>query len=513
MNKSRLIYLDTETIGYPEMLPDIISEDKLEELGYDLYEEVDILLELAFIIEEDSKYKFISSLNRPIIPIPYQVSAINHISNDMVGYETDLDGKLVKLPNSTKTKAYKQLEKLDGGVIIGHNIKFDLDVLDRVSFDSSKFQIIDTMKIAKHLFQSKHYIDKYSKENSELPISNVNLQFLRYFTKINTELKANKKDYIQAFNKYIEKNDLSDFNHRALSDSLVVKQLVDYYSREFNLTIENMIDMTNKPVRLIKVPYTSDKGKDFSDLANSNLTWFYNNSNDEDVVYTTGEILKERGIDVNRHYFTFGKHKDREISDKDIPDDYLFWVYHEMNNLAEPLKKGIASELMDRGYSHPDNYEKDGRNYKQIDWEEKIRDLLDPFTGGNIDEVIKLIDSNKITELNRVNEFINYCNGVSFDNKDDYNKLTITSIKNPYLLSELIKSDTSFTNEIINDHIPIISKQLSKFKKGIEIAKTDKDRYDATVQFKNYRQAVIKIKELKKDKDSSLRAERVLRDK
>lgn len=85
------------------------------------------------------------SFMNPECKIPPQVSAINHITDDMV---SDAPTGAELMP--------KFLEYIGDTVLIAHNAKFDIDMvnaeLDRLGLDRLKNRVIDTRWFAKDLF-------------------------------------------------------------------------------------------------------------------------------------------------------------------------------------------------------------------------------------------------------------------------------------------------------------------------------------------------------------------------
>ena len=141
-----LIFLDVETTGL---------------------EEIDKVCSVGIIAIEDENTTTIYELvneGKKILP---QASCINHITNEM------LKGQL-KFQDS---KAYKFLVKNnnENTTLVGHNIKFDLSMLEKSGF-SFKGEVIDTLRVTKHLAPE---CEQFS------------LQFLRYELKLYRKEKKN----------------------------------------------------------------------------------------------------------------------------------------------------------------------------------------------------------------------------------------------------------------------------------------------------------------------------------
>ena len=159
-----LIFLDVETTG-------LEAKDRICSIAVIGIEDADITT-LYDLVNEGKK-------------IPPLASSINHITNEM----------LKTKPKLHDSEAYKFLLKHNcaSTTIVGHSIKFDLEMLQKSGFNFIG-EVIDTLRVTKHLIPE---CEQFS------------LQFLRY------ELKLYKK----------EESKLEA--HHALGDALVVKNLYD----------------------------------------------------------------------------------------------------------------------------------------------------------------------------------------------------------------------------------------------------------------------------------------------
>jgi DNA polymerase III epsilon subunit-like protein len=133
MNKTNLVFLDTETTGAG-------NEDRL--------------CQVAFKFQETE----VEALFKPPLPISVDAMAIAHITN-----------KMVENCESFETSAMKQdLQQIfaEGNILVAHNAKFDVEMLKREGMEIKN--VIDTYKVAMHL-DADGKVPKY------------NLQYLRYF--------------------------------------------------------------------------------------------------------------------------------------------------------------------------------------------------------------------------------------------------------------------------------------------------------------------------------------------
>lgn len=103
------------------------------------------IIEYSFLKYKDNKLvDKLSSLVKPSNPIPEFITNITHISNEMVKDALPIDEHLESI-----------VEFINGSVIIGHNILFDIKFLEStikrspLELDSVNIQYIDTVSLAR----------------------------------------------------------------------------------------------------------------------------------------------------------------------------------------------------------------------------------------------------------------------------------------------------------------------------------------------------------------------------
>ena len=223
------IYLDTETTG----------------TGPD-----DRLCQIAFKADDGPA---ICDLFNPGKPISIDAMAIHHITEKMVQDK----------PPFKESDAYVKLQKLVSdinNVIVAHNAKFDMQMLDREGISTQR--VICTIKLARYL-DKNGVIPKYS------------LQYLRYFLGLEIEAKA----------------------HDALSDILVLEGLFNRLNAKFQENgklmdpVQEMIHISSNPVLIPRMPYGKHKGVLFSEVPRDYLEWLSGTELDEDMAYTVKKYL------------------------------------------------------------------------------------------------------------------------------------------------------------------------------------------------------------------------------
>ena len=242
------VLFDTETTGNQE-------EDRVIQFG-------------AMIVDQKGKIEAFDELCSTSTPIKLEAMEVHNITPDLI------EGK----PLAIDTNFYKRLEELNSSenFLIAHNINFDLEMIKKEGF-VNKYQIIDTLRCAKHLF-------------AELPYHR--LQYIRY------ALDLYKSEVAEA-NKY----NITIKAHDAIGDVLVMKLFLsklvgkcrEIYP-DYN-PMEKLADLSKTPVFIRTFKFGKYKGKDIEEVAKIDanyLNWMRTSMSDldEDMKYTLDKVLK-----------------------------------------------------------------------------------------------------------------------------------------------------------------------------------------------------------------------------
>jgi DNA polymerase III alpha subunit (gram-positive type) len=246
MNMAYYVLFDTETTGNQE-------EDKVIQFG-------------AMIVDQKGKVEAFDELCSTDIDIKLEAMEVHNITPDL----------LIGKPKATETIFYKRLEELNTNenYLIAHNISFDMGMIKKEGF-VNQYQIIDTLRCAKHLFP-------------ELPYHR--LQYIRY------ALELYKVEEAEA-----SKHNITIKAHDAIGDVLVMKLFLtklvgkcrEIYP-DYN-PIEKLVDLTKTPVFIKTFKFGKYKGKDVDQVAREDsgyLNWMRSNMElDEDLKYTLDKVL------------------------------------------------------------------------------------------------------------------------------------------------------------------------------------------------------------------------------
>ena len=235
----KIIFFDTETTGNEP------KKDFLCQIAYKTGDEV------------------FNELYKPLIPIPPEASAITHITNKMVADKQAFKG-------SDGYKKIKELFEDNNSVVVAHNAKFDIAIIDKEDIKPANF--ICTLRVARAL-DKDNVIPQYK------------LQFLRYYLDIEIEASA----------------------HDALGDVLVLEKLYERLLakiiKEDGITEEQaileMIDISSRPSLMSIFNFGKHNGKAVEEVARVDrnyLDWMLtqkeqNPDNEEDWIYTLKHYL------------------------------------------------------------------------------------------------------------------------------------------------------------------------------------------------------------------------------
>ncbi len=232
-----LIFLDTETTGND------VLKDRLVQVAYSTK-------------EGGTKAEYF----KPPIPISVKAMSITHITDKMVEDKEPFESSQMK----------KDLEfLLAGGVLVAHNAKFDIAMLEAEGLVVPKF--ICTLRVARFL-DTKNLIPEY------------NLQFLRYY--MGLEITGNPHD---------AEGDVNVL--RAVFDRLYTK--VKEVEGSDEATVNKMIEISSHPSLFNFFNFGKYKDKKIEEVVKTDrgyLEWLLNQKmtdggTDEDWIYTLKHYL------------------------------------------------------------------------------------------------------------------------------------------------------------------------------------------------------------------------------
>lgn len=208
---------------------------------------------------------------KPAEPICFEAMAVHHITNEMVE-----NNKTIEEEPGLKASLQKMFSDY---VIVAHNAKFDIGVLNREGFETAQF--IDTLRVAQHVIEAPSY----------------QLQYLRYFLGLKFDQPINP--------------------HNAESDVLVLEKLffrlIDSVGGITKMelavmgpedtkdrVLSEMIRLTNTPVLMKMIPFGKYKDREFAEIAKVDRGYFQwligQQDLSEDLQYTLRHYLGQQSV-------------------------------------------------------------------------------------------------------------------------------------------------------------------------------------------------------------------------
>lgn len=190
----------------------------------------DFLCQLA-ILEKGTKQPIVDATYKPPVPIPFECSAIHHISNKMVADRPSFKG-------SSEYAELKALLEDEETICVAHNAAFDDQILK--NDDIVIKNLLCTFKTIREL-------------DTEARFSMHKLQYLRYALDIELDVAS----------------------HEAFADVLVLEKLFEYELAEgmkkWNCTeeeaIAKMIAITAEPLAIKTINFGKYNGKTIAEVA------------------------------------------------------------------------------------------------------------------------------------------------------------------------------------------------------------------------------------------------------
>lgn len=235
--KEKLIFLDTETTGND------VAKDRL--------------CQICYKTEEGT----IAEYFKPPIPVSVKAMSITHITNKMLEDKSAFCGS--KTAENLKTL-------LSDGILVAHNAKFDIAMLESEGIKVSRF--ICTLRVARYLDPS-NLIPEYG------------LQFLRYFLGLDVPGISHSADG--------DVNVLHAVFHRLLAK---VKEAEGSEEK----AIEKMIEISKVPTIFNRFNFGKYKDTPVSEVFKKDrryMEWLLNTKlenekNDDDWIYTLKHYLE-----------------------------------------------------------------------------------------------------------------------------------------------------------------------------------------------------------------------------
>lgn len=298
----------------------------LETIGLmDKYpKDTNTLLELSYIfIPENDDLQVSSSINKPLAKIDLEAMAVHDITEEIASKGVVFN----------RSKTYKDLYKhannnQNNDYLIISDSNFTLPVLQNAGINPSGFKIIDIKQVLSHLFLSdyKFIINE--------PISSLKLNFIRYYLPINENI-------ITFINKEFKKNAVVT---NSILKSVILFNVFEYIVKEYSLDLDELVRLSVETVNQ-KYVFFKNKIQKINELTEHDLIYLYKHHSDKNISITCKNILKEKGIELDKQLITSGKYAGYYV--ENIDDiEYLEWFEKNMQHLDAELLKTIKNKIV-----------------------------------------------------------------------------------------------------------------------------------------------------------------------
>jgi len=189
------------------------------------------------------------SLVDPGVPIPAESTSIHHITDSMVAGKPKIEEILPEI-----------LQLIGTHIVVGHGVRFDLDLLwqaskkHRVPCILEKTTIVDTLRLARLYGQTPvNSLDKL-REHFNIPLEGA---------------------------------------HRAMNDVRVNIEVFRHLTHQFKTTT-SLLERLKKPIPLKVMPLGKYKGRIFKDIPIEYLSWAVHQDFDGDLMFSLQQELRKR---------------------------------------------------------------------------------------------------------------------------------------------------------------------------------------------------------------------------
>jgi len=311
---NKFVFIDTETTG-------LLREDRACQIAYSYN---NFKRHYGNSLQTRERVTRNVMVN-PQISISADASVTTGITNSMV-----MDKEL--FINTREYKELSLLAKEENTYFIAYNAPFDMDMLAKDGLDINPKNVIDLYRVVKHLYKNHTTTDR---NDEEIPLSNNKLQYFRYL--FNFDDKQNFKELVKDYGcEGVQAHD-------ALGDIIVLEYFFDYVVDMFDLSLEEIIELSNKPVLEPNISFGNvfEKGTPFVECLTTTYEQYGRVKNGYDYLDWCSSNLSlsvDTEYSIKRHFFNL------LIEDK-IPYNNKFLKYINFGLVFETDQDKIEKGL------------------------------------------------------------------------------------------------------------------------------------------------------------------------
>jgi len=281
----KYLIIDTETV---DLIPrtKLTDEDAIS-LGFTSLAELPFCYQLSFLYDNGNRISTRDVVGKAPIDITAGASEVTGVMQMDIDEVTKIDeNSNITIQTSPEFQEMSNILKDKDIYIIGHNLRYDIDVLKREGLDLSNHKVIDTLQLSK--------------------IVDNNLEFKRL-----SFLYYSKPDLVKSVRELTNSDEIKNISkmngvssHNSLFDVLVTKGLFEEYKDiimdkeniDNDKILERLHELSITPFILETIPYGFNKDKVIKDMDTNSLLWLFKNDTDDmNFEYTLNEEFKSRG--------------------------------------------------------------------------------------------------------------------------------------------------------------------------------------------------------------------------
>jgi len=299
MHDNTILYASIETVGLKKDYP----------------KKSNLILENNFIFDNGTSSKNYSEVIKNTEKISIEAMSLHGITEEAKKKGIDL-----KKSRSFKLLHKQSTKKESNNFLIVFGLDFFIDNYENTGISFDSFNIIDLKQVFTYFLLSE---ETGFQEMIDFRLSLINIMY--YIVGDNSVISKGKN---------ISKN---------FYKAELLKYFLEYIMKKYDKTLLELVELSSGNI-MLKYVYFQGKQQLFKSLEDRNLYYLSQNSPDNNVRYTASQLLKERGIELDKSLIPAGKYAGSYVENiEDI--EYLEWFLNNMKHFDEKLLSSIKNRI------------------------------------------------------------------------------------------------------------------------------------------------------------------------
>lgn len=284
----------------------------------------DRIIEQAYLYIKDGKVEFKERLNNSPVPIKPGAAMTHSYRNSQIK----------GLPMIHETEEFEDMKRFaqEEAIYVAHNAPFDLNMLAKEGLEWPKHKIIDTLRVAKHLYSDNDEVEMHK------------LQYFRYL------FEWDDQPWFQSYMDAVGVEEIKP--HTALSDILILWIFLEHMLTEFKVSLDDMIELSKKPVLEKKITFGNifkKKETLYSTIIESEYMQYNKTKKGYDYLHWAATNMENMSLDTE---YSIKYHLAYAVLEKKIPMTSDYQMYLNWGILFVFNEKEIATALEMLGESN-----------------------------------------------------------------------------------------------------------------------------------------------------------------